>query len=98
MWDLLDSKQPEEMAEVLAMRIIGSREARRELEWLRDQLTPEALSDVSELSADLLTTYGYVGTHFNNVADGVEQLIRYVKMQIGVEKGLVSESTELEDW
>jgi len=83
---LLDSKQPEVMATVIAARMAGSRQARREIEACLDEVTVVARSNIEAEAGDLLMVHGYVGRHFNNREDGLRHLVSYVKNQIAFEK------------
>jgi len=96
---LLDSKQPETMSIIIAARMRGSQEARREIERCLDELTPGARTSIIETSRDLLNVHSYIASSFTNPQDGLEQLMRYVRMKQSLAGDPESLSrAEEEDW
>jgi len=78
---LLESKQPETMATIIAARMEASKHAGEELERCLSELTPEARSNILRNSQDLMAVNDYAIQYFRSTSEGLEHLIRYVKMQ-----------------
>jgi len=96
---LLDSKQPETMALIIAARMEGAKQGMEEIQKCLGELTPGARTRIIETSRDLLSVHSYVAGAFNSQQQGWESILRHVKMKQSLAGDPESLSrAEEEDW
>ena len=92
--DLLESKQPENMAIVVAARLAASGQAYKEIQLCLSELTQEALGNELKRSGELMEINSYV-SRIGRGAEGYDLLLAHIRREKAIQERLAEEDLEL---